>query len=118
MGFSKFRLGIATAILLVALFYTGNIPNKKIGTIICASGAFFSFIFCFLQNRAFRSMRAYEDTIEDIEKYYNLSFSNWRIKKQKKIFRNTGRIFMFLVSIILPVLWIVGFFLFKLYGRC
>lgn len=60
----------ANAVLLVALFSSGEMPNAKAGTVISAAGAILALVWFVVQRRAIRWLSYYENIIYRIEKEY------------------------------------------------
>ncbi|HLO15514.1 MAG TPA: hypothetical protein VK206_11840 [Anaerolineales bacterium] len=60
----------ANAVLLVALFTTGEIPSVQVGFVISATGTLLSYVWFIIQRRAIRWLEYYEKIIFQIEKEY------------------------------------------------
>ncbi len=60
----------ANAVLLVALFTTGELPREQIGVVVSATGVILSFVWFFIQQRAIRWLKYYERIILRLEEKY------------------------------------------------
>src|SRR3990170_1557415 len=70
---TAFGIFFATnAVLLVALFQTGDFPNAPVGTLISLAGAFMSVAWALIQRRALGHLERYEALAERIERKLNL----------------------------------------------
>ena len=60
----------ANAVLLVALFTTGNVPSLPVGIVVCVSGAVLSSVWFAVQRRAIGWLGYYEKIIRELETTY------------------------------------------------
>ncbi len=98
---------VTTAILLIALFNSGSLPDKNVGFIICLFGSIMSFVFLIIQNRALATMKTWEIAITEIEKELKLNSTSSFQKPPKSKFLS-GRILTTYITLIQIIGWIVG----------
>ncbi len=60
----------ANAVLLVALFTTGKLPDRAVGIIVSAVGTILSLVWALVQYRAVSYLKFYEAILYQIEKEY------------------------------------------------
>ncbi len=98
-----------TALLLIAIFNSGDLPTKNVGIIICSFGCFTSLIFFLVQNRALISMKTWERAIDQIEKERNLQ-STKSFHQPAQVLG--GRPIMTIVTFVQIIGWALGTFYF------
>jgi len=101
-----------TALLFIAMFNSGDFPNRMPGIIICSFGLAISTVYLRIQNRALVNMKGHEKALKTIEKKLNLEDSTQFIKIAKYMgARSVMRIF----TILQIVGWAIGIILFIIF---
>ena len=62
----------AGAVLLVALFTTGNAPSRSVGLVVSIAGTVLSFIWAIIQYRALGYLHFYDSVVQEIESRLHL----------------------------------------------
>ena len=97
------------ALLLIALFNSGSLPEKIPGIIICTFGFTISLIYIRIQNRALVTMKGYEKALKKAHKALALYDSTLYIKKAKYL---GARTVMTIFTVIQMVAWFAGIIFF------
>jgi hypothetical protein len=112
----------ANAVLIVALFTTGNLPESLVGILVSIIGLILSIIWALIQHRAINWLRYYEHIIFRIErKYLHLPMDinlSPRINKfaKKKIIKGKVRVrvLMNYSGPVAVILWLLALIYFSL----
>lgn len=110
----------ANALLLVALFTTGNLPEKTVGIVVSLVGFVLSVVWTLIQYRALAHLVFFESVIQQIEsKYLNIPIdATVSARLNEDLFDKAARCtvgvrgIMKAIGIFSAILWIISFFLF------
>jgi hypothetical protein len=105
----------ASAVLLVALFTTGDVPKRPVGVIVCTVGTALSLVWYVVQVRAIGYLNFYDSVVETIEIRLGLPAEialSGRINNTHRSVHVKGvsvRPVMVACTIVSAALWVCGF---------